>query len=241
MTMTARPGDQPRHRSGAPMSDNPSTASDAMLLNAEALRALWGLTRNGNESIARLLESGVRIHDLVRFELIDALRGKSSGGVSISLDGHDAQASRIEALQIRRQRYADGLRAKPYREKYGVVDGFLIAAEREGHDDTYWKKRYYYAKNCDDWIESAKLQGGMFASIGDSNLRDIWHLSAISAGDWKKPVPPTVQDYERTLMERIHYIKPYIQSLAPSLPDADVNDIVVQMLSLWELRPPETP
>lgn len=222
------------------MSHKPATPSDAMLLNAEALRALWGLTRNGNESIARLLESGLPISELVRFELVDALRGKSSGGISIRLDGHDAQASRIEALQIRRQRYADGLRVKPYRQKFGVVDGFLIAAEHEGHDDTYWKKRYYYAKNCDDWVEAAKLQGGMFARIGDSALRDIWHWSAISAGDWKKPTPPTVEEYERTLLARIHHLKPYIQSELPNLSDADVNDIVVQMLHLWELRPPES-
>jgi hypothetical protein len=244
MSMTARPGDQPRRNNGATMGNDPATsgftAAEAMLLNAEALRALWGLARNGNESIARLLESGAPINDLVRLELVDALRGKSSGGVSISLDGHDAQASRVEALQIRRQWYADGLRAKPYRDKHGVVDGFLIAAENNGHDDTYWKKRYYYAKNCDDWTEAAKLQGGMFANIGEAALRDIWHWSAISAGGWKKPSPPTVQDYERNLLQRIHHIKPYLQAEFPNLPDADINDIVVQMLSLWELRPPET-
>lgn len=210
-------------------------------LNTRAFGALMGFSSNGKADLAALLRSDAPISPAVRDELAGAIEGGNSAGIAMDLRDHDPQKRRIEGLLVRRQWREDGLKVAPFVKLAGVERGFAMAAEKFGSGEDNWRKLYYYSKSCDEWVCSARSQGGTYAIMTETKLQDIWHIAALSVRGKKKPTPPTSEEYGKIQRKRIRFLRAMIDSSPSPWSKEKADFFIGLMLSYADIAPPDNP
>lgn len=163
-------------------------------LNKVAVEALKGLHLNPARHLASLLDSGAPISAEVRALLSMSLRGANPFGVVLDISGHEESARKVDSLTKKRRDYKIGKIVERLAVELGPTKSFVEAATRwkPERDSSFYRKRYYYAKKCDDWVSAARLEGGIFADLDHDLMRDIWHLSVLGGYS-----PPSSGEYAR--------------------------------------------
>lgn len=220
--------------------DDENTDARAESLNQSAAEALMGFHLNPVHVIAELLTSTAPIGPEVRILLALSLKGANPFGIAIDIIGHENSARKTESLRAKRRDYEIGKKVEKIVRKFGATKGFLEAESNFApkRDSSFWRKRYYYAVNCDKWLSSARLTGGLYATLDDAQMRDIWHFAAIAAPN-RKPSPPTTEKYTCDRIERLHAIEsdPRLNRFAGS----EREKFIAEILYMMEFLHPGSP
>jgi hypothetical protein len=172
--MKARPGDQPRHTSGATMSD----WQELDEANRLAIRALIGRSENPVGELVSFFRSGAEIHPQLREYLADALEGTSFFHVRLKLSGHKRNNDLERGLRSRERamvigRWIDGRIDKPGSRTAAVRDA---AAHFHTGEETASNALDYF-RRAKSWIDSVKVEGTYLASQLDEQLEHFFHIS----------------------------------------------------------------
>lgn len=172
--MTARPGDQPRHTSGATMADREWIAEDDHL-NREALRALRNWRVDRERALADLLASDVPIHWFVRKALAAALAGKPIfQGSELSFKGTNQSRKNAMAYETRKERLLIADWVKAAQRQYGSYE---LAVEAAASDQFHCsvnkvKDAITYSNHIDACIATMQVPGTEYGSWSREDLRD---------------------------------------------------------------------
>lgn len=238
----ARPGDQPRHTLGAPMSDLSNDHAEEM--NSKALGTLLGFSSHKSEDLVALLRSGAPISRTVRDELANAIESKSTAGIKFTISGNQPQKKRIEGIAKRRQWLALGEQVARLIDQDCNITGdihakfeFASAILNKSSDDC--RKRYYYFKNYQAWSLEARKAGLVYEQMSDKSLQFVWHLASIDQGQEFKPVPPNGPGYDEMYHERTQFLRWLISEGPTRWPEDLAEQFVALMLVFADVAVPD--
>lgn len=208
-------------------------------LNRAAIEALKGLHLHPARRLAELLESTAPLDLEVRVLLAAALRDANPYGVSAEIKGHEKSARRIDSLAKKRRDYRIGKIVERLVEELpsgiGPTKGFDVLASRRrpARDSSFYRKHYYEARRCDTWVSNARAQAGIFATLPDAVLRDIWHLADID-----RRTPPTSDGYGKDRKGRLEVLE---HELAKhGLAGRELEEALTEAFLMLEYFHPET-
>jgi len=224
---------------GGGMSDHSQEETDH--LNSAALGALMGYHSDWKRPLIELLRSDAPIGPAVRITMAEAIEGTHSFGITFALSGHQAQSKRIEGMLVRRKWLEDGRAVRPFLEHVSnVQDGFEAAAASFGRDDSHWRKRHYYAVNCEAWIKVAKAEGHFYSRFPDCHLEDVWHLASFDQKEDINPAPLTGPEHDAVIKARLEFLA-HVRESSGRTSSAEFDRLYTSaMMALFHLSPPES-
>jgi len=235
------PDPLPQHSTG-PLGGGMSKLSQDEIdqLNHRAFGALMGFSSDWKTPLVELLRSSAPISSAVRDTLANAIEGTHTAGLSLKLSGHQAQSKRIEGMLVRRTWLQEGRSVKPFVDPAAnVQEGFEAAALAMGKDDSHWRKRYYYANNCELWTKSAPIEGKFYSKYPQYYLEDIWHISSYDQKNDINPNPTTGPDYDRIMKSRPRFLQSVVEQSSHPFSPESATLFVSAMMAYTDLAPPE--
>lgn len=202
-------------------------------LNSAAFLSLMGLDREWQANLTALLRSDAEIDRSVRELLADAIDGRAYSGVRFSLSGHELSSRWWASIKDRRRWYEFGIEVSPFIETAQNLPAAMEeASEKLGKSESYCKKAYYYRRDCEAWVRSAKEDGGVYATMSEQELASEFHLSSVRQGT-PKPIPPSGQSFEAARVERIRALRRLIAPL--NLEPGRTEALLEILYHLWEM------
>lgn len=207
------------------------SAKEAERLNHLALGSLLGFAQDWQRDLVALLRSDAPIDWAVRNLLADAIEGQNFAGISMQMAGHQAQSKRLEGIYARRAWLAEGRAFASIIEASPSVElGAVAAAEATGKgDESYCRKRYYYAKNYAKWREGCPSH--IYDPFPEGFLEDMWHLAAF---DQKRDIKPSMDPAETFAARMGHQLAVLQQMARPDWPP-ETRKLFVETMILYAL------
>lgn len=169
----------------------------ARALNTRAFSALIGWERDWQAALMALLRSDAPISPAVRKMMCEAIEGTSTLGLRLTLSGHERSARWWASIQDRREWRAFGPKVDPFvKRAANLPEGLEQAAESLDSTESYCKKSYYYWRDCNEWMHSARNESTCYRAMSDALLSLEFHISSIEQKTLK-PQPTSGAKFDR--------------------------------------------